>query len=53
MNKWLDGFAYHINITPLSFVLAIGGTLLIAAITVSYHSLRSAMVNPVRSLRTE
>lgn len=50
MNKWLDTFVYHINITPLSFVLAVLGTIVIAAITVSYHSMRSAMANPARSL---
>jgi putative ABC transport system permease protein len=50
MNKWLDGFAYHISITPLSFVLAIVGTLFIASLTVSYHSFRSAIANPARSL---
>jgi ABC-type antimicrobial peptide transport system permease subunit len=53
MNKWLDSFAYHVNVTPLSFVLAIFGTIFIAAITVSYHSMRSAMANPALSLRPE
>jgi putative ABC transport system permease protein len=50
MSKWLDTFVYHINITPLSFILAILGTALVAAITVGYHSLRSATANPARSL---
>lgn len=53
MDKWLAGFAYHISLSPLSFVVAIGCTLLIAALTVSYHSIRSAVANPVKSLRTE
>jgi putative ABC transport system permease protein len=50
MNKWLDTFVYHINITPLSFILAVLSTIFIAALTVSYHSMRSAMANPARSL---
>lgn len=53
MNRWLDTFVYHINITPLSFVLAILGTIFIAIITVSYHSMHSAMANPARSLRPD
>lgn len=53
MDRWLEGFVYRIDVSPLSFVLAIGCTIVIAAITVSYHSVRSALANPARSLRTE
>ena len=53
MDGWLQGFVYHIDISPLSFVMAVAITLLIAAITVSYHSMRAALANPARSLRTE
>jgi len=53
MNRWMQTFIYHIDISPVSFILAIISTLLFAAITVSYHSLRSAVANPVKSLRTE
>ncbi|HEB36557.1 MAG TPA: FtsX-like permease family protein [Candidatus Aminicenantes bacterium] len=53
MNRWLQNFAYRINIGFLSFVL--GGVLAftIAIITVSFQSIRAALANPVESLRCE
>ncbi|MCP4726927.1 MAG: ABC transporter permease, partial [bacterium] len=53
MNQWLENFAYkiglEINIFALSGLLA----LVIAAITVSFQTIRSARANPVDSLRYE
>jgi putative ABC transport system permease protein len=52
-NKWLQEYAYHIDIKwwvfGLAGVLAIG----IALLTVSYQAIRAAIANPVKSLRTE
>jgi ABC-type antimicrobial peptide transport system permease subunit len=53
MNQWLQSFVYRVDVSPWTFVLAILCTLVIAAITVSYHSLRSALANPAKALRTE
>jgi hypothetical protein len=53
MHRWLQDFAYRIPISPWIFLLAIGGSFIIAAVTVGYRSLRSALANPVKSLRTE
>jgi putative ABC transport system permease protein len=53
MNKWLSEFKYKIEIGPGIFTLAIAATLLIAALTVGYRSLRAALMNPVKSLRSE
>jgi putative ABC transport system permease protein len=53
MNKWLQGFAYRINISWWVFVAAGAGALLIALITVSFQSVKAALANPVQSLRTE
>jgi putative ABC transport system permease protein len=53
MNKWLEGFAYRIVINPLVFVLAGCIALLIAVFTISFQSIKSALMNPVASLKTE
>jgi ABC-type antimicrobial peptide transport system permease subunit len=53
MDRWLQGFVYRIDISPATFALSIACTMIVATITVSYHSLRSALANPARSLRTE
>jgi len=53
MNKWLQGFAYR---TELHWwILAIAGVVavLIAFITISFQSLKAALANPVKSLRSE
>jgi len=51
--KWLDGYAFRINIQWVFFVLPFIGILLIAFITVSFQSVKAALANPVNSLRSE
>ncbi len=53
MNKWLDTFAYKIELGPVIFAVGFGITLLIACITVGYKSFKAANANPVKSLRYE
>ena len=53
INSWLQGFAYHINVGWLVFVCASLAALAIAWITVSYESIKAAVSNPVKSLRSE
>jgi putative ABC transport system permease protein len=53
MTKWLSSFAYRIEIGIGSFILAGGTALLIAWLTVSYQSIKAAIVNPVKSLRSQ
>ena len=53
MNKWLQDFAYRINIGWWVFVLAAILALVIAFITVSFQAVRAANTNPVKNLRTE
>jgi putative ABC transport system permease protein len=53
VNSWLAGFAYHINVSWLVFFIASMAALGIAWITVSYESVKAAIVNPIKSLRTE
>lgn len=53
MNKWLLDFAYRIQISPWIFVLAGIVAALIALITIGFQTIKAAIVNPVKSLRTE
>lgn len=53
MSKWLQDFAYRINIGWWVFFAAAIIALLIALITVSSQAIKAALANPVKSLRTE
>jgi putative ABC transport system permease protein len=53
MNKWLQDFAYKINIGWFVFVLAGLLAITIALLTISFQSIKAALANPVKSLRTE
>ncbi len=53
MHKWLQDFAYRIDISWWVFILSGAAALLIALITVSFQSIKAALANPVKSLRTE
>jgi len=52
MQKWLQDFAYHINIQWWMFVTAGVAAIFIAGLTVSFQSIRAALANPVNSLRS-
>jgi len=53
IHRWLETFAYHISVTWSMFAIASLLVLLIAWATVSYESIRVAIANPAKSLRTE
>ena len=53
MNKWLDMFAYKVPVGIDVFIIAGSSALIIAWVTVSYQSIKAAIVNPVKSLRSE
>lgn len=53
MNKWLEDFAYRINIGWAVFIIAGFVAMFIALFTVSFHAIKAAIANPVKSLRTE
>ncbi len=53
MSRWLNDFVYRIELGAGIFVLAIAITSFIAVLTVGYRSLRAALANPVKSLRSE
>jgi putative ABC transport system permease protein len=53
MNKWLQNFAYRINMTIWPFLLSGFSALAIAFLTISYQAMKSATANPVKSLHYE
>jgi putative ABC transport system permease protein len=53
MDKWLQGFAYKIDIQWWVYIVAGVSTLLIALFTVSFKTVKAALANPVESLRSE
>ncbi|HEY2721323.1 MAG TPA: FtsX-like permease family protein [Chitinophagaceae bacterium] len=52
-NLWLRSFAYRININPLIFVITAVVVVFITLITISFQSIKAAIANPVKSLRSE
>ncbi len=53
MNRWLSSYTYRINIEWWVFASAGLLSVIIALITVSYQSIKAAVANPIKSLRTE
>lgn len=53
LNKWLQDFAYRIDIPLALFALSALAALVIALLTVSIQAIRAALTNPVKNLRTE
>ena len=53
MNKWLQAFAYRINISWWMFLLTGLLALTIALLIVGFQAIKAAIANPVKSLRTE
>lgn len=53
MNKWLEDFAYRVSISWWMFALAGCIAIIIALATISFQSIKAAIANPVKSLRTE
>ncbi len=52
MQKWLQNYAYHININGWIFIIAGLLAILIALITVSFQAIKAAVANPIIALRT-
>ena len=53
MRKWLEEFAYQIELAPATFLLAAALAFVIALLTVSYQAIRAALADPVKALRYE
>ena len=53
MNNWLQDFEFRVRISPWIFVVSVLISVIVAALTVGYRSIRAAIMNPVKSLRAE
>ncbi|MCO5950379.1 ABC transporter permease [Mucilaginibacter flavidus] len=53
MSKWLNSFAYRIDLGPGVFIIACAAVVLITVLTVSFQAVKAAVANPVKSLRSE
>ncbi len=51
VSRWLQNFAYAVDISPWPFVFSFCGIILLGVITVAYHSLQAANTDPVKVLR--
>lgn len=53
MHKWLQDFAYRVNIQWYTLAIAGLAAIIIAVVTVSFQAIRAALINPVKSLKSE
>ncbi|MFT3705605.1 MAG: ABC transporter permease [Agriterribacter sp.] len=53
MSNWLNGFAYRIHISPFVFIIVAAAVIVLTLFTISFQSIKAAITNPVKALRTE
>jgi putative ABC transport system permease protein len=53
MHKWLQDFAYRIQMSWWMFAVAAFAALFITLVTISFQAIKAALTNPVKNLRTE
>ena len=53
LSEWLQGYNYRTQLSWWVFTIAAGGAVLITILTISFHAIKAALTNPVKSLRTE
>ncbi|MDP9047311.1 MAG: ABC transporter permease, partial [Bacteroidota bacterium] len=53
MYRWLQGYTYRSDVAWWIFVLTAFGAIIITLLTVSFQSIKAALANPIRSLKTE
>nr|WP_293834372.1 FtsX-like permease family protein [uncultured Arsenicibacter sp.] len=53
MQQWLNNYPYRVSISIGAFILVAAGAILVAIGTVSYQTIKAALMNPVKSLKTE
>jgi putative ABC transport system permease protein len=53
LHQWLQNFAYHTTLNIWPFLVTIAATILVALLTMSMQTIKAALANPVKSLRSE
>lgn len=53
INEWLSDFAYHVEVTPVSYVVAVGLVLLLLVTTIALQTFKTGRLNPADTLRDE
>ncbi|RWY57235.1 ABC transporter permease [Mucilaginibacter gilvus] len=53
MQHWLDNYAYKISLTPMPFVIAVLALTFVTAVLICIQTVKAALANPVKSLRSE
>lgn len=53
ISRWLDSYAFHIQVMPVTYLLALIISFLISTLTITIHTLRAASLNPADTLRDE
>lgn len=53
MSQWLQKYEYRTTLSWWIFISAVGGALIITILTVSYQSIKAALMNPVKAIKTE
>ena len=53
IQKWLQNFAYHIELNWQVFALALALVSVLAIVTLAYHTIKASIENPVKNLRTD
>ncbi|MFN8346346.1 MAG: ABC transporter permease [Spirosomataceae bacterium] len=53
MNQWLEPFPYRTGISPFTFLLSAVIVLFITLLTVGFHTIKAALMNPVKALKSE
>jgi putative ABC transport system permease protein len=53
MHKWLQDFAYRIDLSWIVFIAVLLVSVIIALVTISFQAIKAATANPVKSLRSE
>ncbi|TWR24592.1 FtsX-like permease family protein [Mucilaginibacter achroorhodeus] len=53
MHTWLNGYAYKVALTPQPFVIAFVALLALTSVLISLQTVKAALANPIKSLRTE